>query len=100
MSFEDIEAEINLLLNELEGDYGDRHEALERVRQMIDKTTAYGMQPPANLVALVAALEGPDAGQAMTAPPTGPSGLGRIAEKARADHEHHKARDSVFRHRS
>ncbi len=57
MSFEDIDAEITLLLKDLEEDYGDQHEALERIRQMIEKTKAYGMEPPQELVTLVGVLE-------------------------------------------
>ena len=57
MDTKDLEAEVSLLLDEMEGDQGDRHEIYLRVRQLISNLKAVGMPPPDDLVRLAADLE-------------------------------------------
>ncbi len=98
MSFEDIDAEITLLLKDLEEDYGDQHEALERIRQMIEKTKAYGMEPPQELVTLVGVLEQESRGEGPAG--TRNFGLSRAAAHAREDYDHQRSAEAAFRRRS
>ena len=56
---DEIEAELSLLLNEMEGEYGDRHEVELRIRQLVDNLRAYGLQPPEDLLRLDEALQKP-----------------------------------------
>lgn len=57
MAFDDLQAEIGLLLTEMEGEQGDRHEIYLRIRQMLDTMKAEGLPLPQNLVDLEEALE-------------------------------------------
>ena len=57
MDSKDLEAEVSLLLDTMEGDQGDRHEIYLRVRQLLSNLQAVGMPPPDDLVRLAAALE-------------------------------------------
>lgn len=57
MDAKDLEAEISLLLDEMEGDQGDRHEIYLRVRQLLNNLNAVGMPPPDDLVRLASELE-------------------------------------------
>ncbi|RVU36333.1 hypothetical protein EOI86_14070 [Hwanghaeella grinnelliae] len=57
MAFEDLQAEIGLLLTELDGEQGDRHEIYLRIRQMLDTMKAEGLPLPQDLVELEKALE-------------------------------------------
>ena len=57
MSFEDLKAEISLLIDEMEGDQGDRHEVYLRIREKLDELKAMGMPLPEDLVRLEEALE-------------------------------------------
>ena len=57
MDRDEIEAELALLLNEMEGDFGDAHEVYLRVRQLLDTMRAYGMDLPEDLVHLEDELE-------------------------------------------
>ena len=96
MTMEDIQAELSLLLSEMEGDYGDRHEVHERVRQLIDKSRAFGLEPPADLLALSEALEAipvddPDAAKA------GLSGIARTMARKKEDLAHRHTAEKLFR---
>jgi hypothetical protein len=57
MAFDDLQAEIGLLLTEMEGEQGDRHEIYLRIRQMLDTMKAEGLPLPQDLVDLEEALE-------------------------------------------
>jgi len=57
MDSKDLEAEISLLLDEMEGEQGDRHEIYLRVRQLLSNLKATGMPAPEDLVRLAADLE-------------------------------------------
>jgi len=57
MAFEDLQAEIGLLLTEMEGEQGDRREIYQRIRQMLDTMKAEGLPLPQDLVDLEEALE-------------------------------------------
>ena len=50
MERDELEAELALLLNEMEGDLGDAHEVYLRLRQLLDSMRAYGMALPDDLV--------------------------------------------------
>jgi hypothetical protein len=57
MDSKELEAEISLLLDEMEGEQGDRHEVYLRVRQLLSNLQAVGMPPPEDLVRLAKELE-------------------------------------------
>ena len=57
MDSKDLEAEVSLLLDEMEGDQGDRHEIYLRVRQLLSTLQATGMPAPEDLVRLSKELE-------------------------------------------
>lgn len=57
MDTKDLEAEISLLFDEMEGDQGDRHEIYLRIRQLLSNLEAVGMPAPEDLVRLAAELE-------------------------------------------
>jgi hypothetical protein len=57
MDSKELEAEISLLLDEMEGEQGDRHEVYLRVRQLLSNLQAVGMPPPEDLVRLAQELE-------------------------------------------
>ena len=57
MDAKDLQAELSILLDEMEGEQGDRHEIYLRVRQLIGTLEATGMPPPEDLVRLERALE-------------------------------------------
>jgi hypothetical protein len=57
MDSKDLQAEISLLLDEMEGEQGDRHEIYLRVRQLLSNLQATGMPAPEDLVRLAADLE-------------------------------------------
>lgn len=57
MDRRDLEAEISLLIDEMEGDQGDRHEIYLRVRQMLKNLEAMGMPIPEDLARMERALE-------------------------------------------
>ena len=52
MKRDEIEAEVSLLLSEMEGDYGDSHEVYQRLRQLLDNMRAFGLALPEDLVIL------------------------------------------------
>lgn len=57
MDTKDLQAEISILLNEMEGDQGDSHEVYLRVRQLIKNLEAIGMPAPEDLIRLERELE-------------------------------------------
>jgi len=57
MDSKDLEAEVSLLLDEMEGEQGDRHEIYLRVRQLLNNLQATVMPAPEDLVRLAADLE-------------------------------------------
>jgi hypothetical protein len=50
MAFEDKEAELGLLLTQMQNEPEDRHELYLRIRQTLNELKAYGMPLPADLV--------------------------------------------------
>ncbi|MBL4757121.1 MAG: hypothetical protein JKY32_05630 [Rhizobiales bacterium] len=52
MSFEDIQAEIALLINEMDTQPHDLHELQLQIHQKLSEMKAFGMPLPADLVAL------------------------------------------------
>jgi hypothetical protein len=57
MAFEDIQAEIGLLLTRMQNEPEDRHELYLQVVQKLNELKAYGMPLPADLVQLERSLE-------------------------------------------
>jgi hypothetical protein len=57
MDTKDLQAEISILLDEMEGDQGDSHEVYLRVRQLIKNLEAVGMPAPEDLLRLESELE-------------------------------------------
>lgn len=57
MDRKDLEAEVSLLLDQMEGEQGDRHEIYLRVRQLLSTLRATGMPAPEDLVRLSKELE-------------------------------------------
>ncbi|MBX3583015.1 MAG: hypothetical protein KF810_14080 [Rhizobiaceae bacterium] len=57
MAFEDIKAEISLLLQEMVNQPEDEHELLEQVREKLNELRALGMPLPDDLVALERQLD-------------------------------------------
>lgn len=57
MDSKDLEAEVSLLLDQMEGEQGDRHEIYLRVRQLLSTFQATGMPAPEDLVRLSKELE-------------------------------------------
>ena len=50
MDRQEIEAALSLLLDQMEGDWGDRHEIFLRIAQTLDQMRAMGMPLPEDLV--------------------------------------------------
>ena len=57
MAFERLKAELSLLIDQMEGDQGDRHEIYLRIREKLNELGAMGMPLPDDLVRLEGALE-------------------------------------------
>ena len=57
MDAKDLTAELSLLLNEMEGEQGDRHEIYLRIRQMAGSLRAMGMPVPDDIARLERTLE-------------------------------------------
>ena len=57
MTFDEIEAEISLLLTEMQNEPSDRHELHQRLREAISSMRAMGMPVPNDLIDLERALE-------------------------------------------
>ncbi len=58
MERDELEAELSILLTELEGEPEDVHEIYLRLRQLIASMRAFGMEIPADLVELESRLDG------------------------------------------
>ncbi|MDP6388327.1 MAG: hypothetical protein QF654_00365 [Alphaproteobacteria bacterium] len=52
MAFERLKAELSLLVDQMEGDQGDRHEIYLRIREKLSELRAMGMPLPDDLVRL------------------------------------------------
>jgi len=52
MDLEDFEAALSLLVDEMEGEQGDRHEIFVRIQQMLSTMRAEGLPVPEDLVRL------------------------------------------------
>jgi len=50
MDRQEIEAALSLLFDDIEGDWGDRHEIFLRIQQTLDQMRAMGMPLPDDLV--------------------------------------------------
>eukprot|EP00752_Nemacystus_decipiens_P015268 g13601.t1 len=57
MSFEEYEAELSLLLTQLEGEQGDIHEIMMRLKQTLDGMRAEGLPIPEDLKRFEAELD-------------------------------------------
>jgi hypothetical protein len=57
MAFEDIQAELGLLLTRMQNEPADRHELYLQVMQKLNELKAYGMPLPEDLVQLERRLE-------------------------------------------
>lgn len=57
MAFDDLKAELALLINQMENQPEDRHELYMQVREKLNEMRAYGMPLPADLVRLEEGLE-------------------------------------------
>ncbi len=57
MDTHELEAAMNLLLNEADGDLGDNHEFYMRLRQTVDSMRAVGMPVPEDFLRLERQLE-------------------------------------------
>src|SRR5680860_383752 len=57
MAFEDLKAEIALLLNQMENQPQDRHELYLQIRERLNEMLAFGMPLPEDLVRLEKELE-------------------------------------------
>lgn len=60
MAFEALQAEIGLLLTQMQNEPEDRHELAMQIREKLAELRAFGMPLPEDLVALEQALEAPD----------------------------------------
>ncbi len=56
MNLEDMEAALSLLVDEMEGDQGDRHEIFMRLHQTLSTMRAEGLTVPEDLAELEKAL--------------------------------------------
>ena len=57
MAFEDLKAEIALLLSQMENQPEDRHELYLQIREKLNEMRAFGLPLPDDLVRLEKALE-------------------------------------------
>jgi hypothetical protein len=56
MDEKDFEAALSLLIDEMEGDQGDRHEIFMRIHQMLETMRAEGLPVPDDLAKMESAL--------------------------------------------
>lgn len=54
---DELQAELSILLEDMQGEQGDRHEIYLRLRQVLDNMRAFGMPLPEDLVILEQELE-------------------------------------------
>lgn len=57
MAFEDLKAELALLINQMENQPEDRHELYLQIRERLNEMRAYGMPLPEDLVKFEEDLE-------------------------------------------
>ena len=57
MAFEDLKAEIGLLLSQMENQPEDRHELYQQIREKLNEMRAFGLPLPSDLVRLEEELE-------------------------------------------
>jgi len=57
MAFEDLKAELALLINQMENQPQDRHELYLQIRERLNEMRAYGMPVPEDLVKFEEELE-------------------------------------------
>jgi hypothetical protein len=57
MAFEDLKAELALLINQMENQPADRHELYLQVREKLNEMRAFGMPLPDDLVRMEKDLE-------------------------------------------
>ncbi len=57
MAFDDLKAELALLLNQMENQPEDRHELYQLIRDKLNEMRVFGMPLPADLVRLEKELE-------------------------------------------
>ena len=57
MAFDDLKAEIALLLTQMEDQPEDRHELYQQIREKLNEMRAFGMPLPDDLVRLETQLE-------------------------------------------
>jgi hypothetical protein len=57
MAFENLEAELALLINQMENQPEDRHELYQQIREKLNEMRAFGMPLPDDLVRLEKELE-------------------------------------------
>jgi hypothetical protein len=57
MAFEDLKAELALLVNQMENQPEDRHELYLQIRERLNEMRAFGMPLPADLVEFEEKLE-------------------------------------------
>ena len=57
MAFDDLEAELALLINQMENQPEDRHELYLQIREKLNEMRAYGMPLPEDLVKFEEELE-------------------------------------------
>jgi Trm5-related predicted tRNA methylase len=57
MAFEDLKAELALLINQMENQPEDRHELYLQIRERLNEMRAYGMPVPEDLVKFEEELE-------------------------------------------
>ena len=57
MAFEDVKAELGLLLTRMQNEPQDRHELYLQLMEKLNELKAFGMPLPADLVAMEKALE-------------------------------------------
>lgn len=57
MAFEDVKAEIGLLLSRMQNEPEDRHELYLQLKERLNKLKAYGLPMPEDLEELEAALD-------------------------------------------
>jgi hypothetical protein len=57
MAFDDLKAELALLINQMENQPEDRHELYLQVREKLNEMRAYGMPLPQDLLRLEKELE-------------------------------------------
>ena len=57
MAFDDLKAELALLINQMENQPEDRHELYQQIRERLNEMRAFGMPLPADLVEFEEKLE-------------------------------------------